>query len=664
MKRLLILLILVTAGFGQWNYDYSQTPMEAKIWGNVAVSDTVPSYNFYDAQATDGDLNAQILVNADSIVSGDEDIDFSIYQQVEGTLSRTYFSDADQGIWLYPLGETANPVSITTGGDLNLPNDLLFDTAGEIQWNATDKLIHSANTMTLSGFTTWDHGAANVHLGDDLYTKYGASQDVLLGYNSTSDLGVYSGKNLNLSGQYLLNNQDAINDRARGTVLRFAGSADFVGSLGDPSLFGSTVGAISVKCTPNFGATMALFAYADDGTDNNRMILQIDGSGILGAHLITNATQWNLVGVSALTDGASVDVTLVQNGTSPALYVNGILYPTTISGADETAWIADIPTTDKTNIGMYEGSSNIYFFNGEIGEVILYNYALSAAQVLDMQSGNTPYAYQDGSQTALSSSTFTGSLDGWDALNTWNSQVNTGATAMTLTATASGQACRQGTNFLAGKIGREISVTYEASGVVGTPYLGYHNGANVFILPTLTSGSATLTNGTNTLSFIFGGAGWDAPANLNLYLVASANLDSVVIDNIIVTQLGEVAKYTSNSISAGTWYNTTANAGLDGAITTTEVLNYAGAHTDGTDLLVDNNIIGEGAFSIGESTNTNQLLFNVDGSSTFGGDISVPTKTPSGAGDTGVAGTITWDATYLYVCTATDTWQRMALGGW
>jgi hypothetical protein len=38
--------------------------------------------------------------------------------------------------------------------------------------------------------------------------------------------------------------------------------------------------------------------------------------------------------------------------------------------------------------------------------------------------------------------------------------------------------------------------------------------------------------------------------------------------------------------------------------------------------------------------------------------------TPSGAGDTGAIGEIRTDATYMYVCTATDTWVRSALTAW
>lgn len=39
-------------------------------------------------------------------------------------------------------------------------------------------------------------------------------------------------------------------------------------------------------------------------------------------------------------------------------------------------------------------------------------------------------------------------------------------------------------------------------------------------------------------------------------------------------------------------------------------------------------------------------------------------KTPSSASDTGNAGEICWDSSYIYVCTATDTWKRVAIATW
>ena len=44
--------------------------------------------------------------------------------------------------------------------------------------------------------------------------------------------------------------------------------------------------------------------------------------------------------------------------------------------------------------------------------------------------------------------------------------------------------------------------------------------------------------------------------------------------------------------------------------------------------------------------------------------VVIPTGTPATATAQGAAGHVTWDASYIYVCTATDTWKRAALATW
>ena len=39
-------------------------------------------------------------------------------------------------------------------------------------------------------------------------------------------------------------------------------------------------------------------------------------------------------------------------------------------------------------------------------------------------------------------------------------------------------------------------------------------------------------------------------------------------------------------------------------------------------------------------------------------------KTPASASDDGLKGQVCWDASYVYVCVATDTWKRAALNTW
>jgi hypothetical protein len=46
------------------------------------------------------------------------------------------------------------------------------------------------------------------------------------------------------------------------------------------------------------------------------------------------------------------------------------------------------------------------------------------------------------------------------------------------------------------------------------------------------------------------------------------------------------------------------------------------------------------------------------------GLVSVGGSTPASAAATGTAGTITWEASYIYVCVATNTWERVAIATW
>jgi hypothetical protein len=48
-----------------------------------------------------------------------------------------------------------------------------------------------------------------------------------------------------------------------------------------------------------------------------------------------------------------------------------------------------------------------------------------------------------------------------------------------------------------------------------------------------------------------------------------------------------------------------------------------------------------------------------------GNTLNVPnTRTPASAGAPGTKGDICWDASYVYICVATDTWKRVAIATW
>jgi hypothetical protein len=59
------------------------------------------------------------------------------------------------------------------------------------------------------------------------------------------------------------------------------------------------------------------------------------------------------------------------------------------------------------------------------------------------------------------------------------------------------------------------------------------------------------------------------------------------------------------------------------------------------------------------SSNPTAKTWEVDTSS-----FRITTHTPATAADTGTTGRIVWDSDYIYICTAIDTWKRVAIATW
>ena len=97
-------------------------------------------------------------------------------------------------------------------------------------------------------------------------------------------------------------------------------------------------------------------------------------------------------------------------------------------------------------------------------------------------------------------------------------------------------------------------------------------------------------------------------------------------------------------------------------------VNIAGGVGTGTGVGGDVVIQYAAAGSTGTAANTLAAALTVDGgtgNATFSGDVTLTAPTvPASATATGTTGTIAWDASYVYVCTATDTWKRVAIATW
>lgn len=85
-----------------------------------SAATTSPAVDFYDSDASAGDINAQVGANCTDTGDGSEDCDISIKQQIAGTLTEVLDFDADGGIetsqTLELLGATSGLIQRNSGG--------------------------------------------------------------------------------------------------------------------------------------------------------------------------------------------------------------------------------------------------------------------------------------------------------------------------------------------------------------------------------------------------------------------------------------------------------------------------------------------------------------------------------------------------------------------
>ena len=117
------------------------------------------------------------------------------------------------------------------------------------------------------------------------------------------------------------------------------------------------------------------FSYAWSILSDGRMYYGFDSDGncgsITGEYTSTNAV---------CTTGIWYCLNVVHTSTSINLYSNGRLIPGTISGGYGTIYISSVPV----RLGVYRNLSGAFasYLNGNIAQTVMYNRALTAAEIL------------------------------------------------------------------------------------------------------------------------------------------------------------------------------------------------------------------------------------------------------------------------------------------
>lgn len=132
----------------------------------------------------------------------------------------------------------------------------------------------------------------------------------------------------------------------------------------------------------------SLVAFGDTNASENAM-LYINTNGQLYEYFrVSGSTQWVLkTDSSVFSDGVWTHISVVQNGTEPTLYIDGISVPQTFEvGVDKTKWLSDASGLDNGRIGdrNFDSNGEERFFLGSMADVRVYNRALSAAEINDL----------------------------------------------------------------------------------------------------------------------------------------------------------------------------------------------------------------------------------------------------------------------------------------
>lgn len=163
------------------------------------------------------------------------------------------------------------------------------------------------------------------------------------------------------------------------------------------SLATTTVGTLAgwIKM-PNAatGTSRAIISFGD--TDlNNDMLFYMDTGNLLGMQARSAGVALWLLQTDAnpFTNNVWAHIAIVQNGTSPVIYVNGTSPAQTFTiGTNKTIWFNDLSLLDNGRIACrnFNGGGDTLFVNAYIDEVSIWNTNLSAAQITELYNNGKP----------------------------------------------------------------------------------------------------------------------------------------------------------------------------------------------------------------------------------------------------------------------------------
>jgi hypothetical protein len=186
-------------------------------------------------------------------------------------------------------------------------------------------------------------------------------------------------------------------------------------------------------------------------------------------------------------------------------------------------------------------------------------------------------------------------------------------------------------------------------GTAAAPSIAFESDTNTGIYSPGADQLAISTNGTGRL-FV------DSSGNVGIGTTSPAT-------NLHVSKgaAGETVRFMGDSANVRYLSFTSSDAGIfTGAQWNRNINSSGGIHTWSINSTERVRLDSSGRLLVGTSSDSGGALLQVNGNR-----IRIATaNTPASAGATGTTGEIAWDADYIYVCTATNTWKRTAIATW
>jgi len=199
----------------------------------------------------------------------------------------------------------------------------------------------------------------------------------------------------------------------------------------------NTTGSVSLWFNPaNTTESEGIFSLVDKDSDGSYFNISTRPSGVLRMEIRYNSTyKWiKDTGTSLFAAGTWNHIEVVQNGTSPKIYLNGVEQSTSnvLSPTDATAWFDDIPTIDRVSMGALMALTPQNYSHNIIDAARIYNYARTPAQIAWDYNRGRPVAHYKldectGSTVHSQNETYDSNLNGTITIGASGTQTSTGA---------------------------------------------------------------------------------------------------------------------------------------------------------------------------------------------------------------------------------------------